>query len=285
MKQNTAAAVVETPAPPAARPDRTRRTLRERLAWSALEYPIARSANRLPYMLGGLTFFGLVLLVLTGIVLDQYYDPNPLGAHDSIVFILTRVPLGTWLRALHYWGASIVLVSVFLHLIYVFLRRSYQPPREVTWWTGATMLLLLFALAFTGSVLRADQEGGEALAHAVAGAELVGPLGAPLTPDFAASTGSATASSRRLRFGREARQPGVQLLEEEGVQIEEGLVPNSAISTEDPFRAEEAAAICGRTRQAARALLAHTCLPSFTRNAEDGVTTLGPGLGSDTLHR
>ena len=139
-------------------------------------------------MLGGLTFFGLVLLVLTGIILDQYYDPNPLGAHDSIVFILTRVPLGTWVRALHYWGASIVLVSVFLHLVYVFWRRSYLPPREITWWSGATMLLLLFALAFTGSVLRADQEGGEALAHAVAGAELVGPVGAPLTPDFAAST-------------------------------------------------------------------------------------------------
>jgi ubiquinol-cytochrome c reductase cytochrome b subunit len=172
----------------AALPQRPRRTFRERLAWSALEYPIARSANRLPHMLGGLTFFGLVLLVLTGIVLDQYYDPNPLGAHDSIVFILTRVPLGTWIRALHYWGAAIVLVSVFLHLVYVLWRRSYVAPREITWWSGATMLLLLFALAFTGSVLRADQEGGEALAHAVAGAELVGRVGAPLTPDFAAST-------------------------------------------------------------------------------------------------
>ena len=179
--------VVEAP-PTAAQPQRPRRTLRERLAWSALEYPIARSANRLPYMLGGLSFFGLVLLVLTGIVLDQYYDPNPLGAHDSIIFIMTRVPLGTWVSALHYWGASIVLVSVFLHLAYVFWRRSYVAPREITWWSGATMLLLLFALAFTGIVLRADQEGGEALAHAVAGADLVGRIGAPLTPDFAAST-------------------------------------------------------------------------------------------------
>lgn len=188
MEQYTESTVLE--APPATEiPQRpAKRTMRERLAWSALEYPIARSANRLPYMLGGLTLFGLLLLVGTGLVLDQYYDPNPLGAHDSIVFILTRVPLGTWIRALHYWGASIVLVSVLVHMIYVFWRRSYLPPREVTWWSGATMLLLLFALAFTGSVLRADQEGGEALAHAVAGAELVGRVGAPLTPDFAAST-------------------------------------------------------------------------------------------------
>ncbi len=188
MEQYTESTVVKAPPDSVAPPRRAERTLRERLAWSALEYPIAHSANRLPYMLGGLTFFGILLLIITGLVLDQYYDPNPLGAHDSIVFILTRVPLGTWVRALHYWGASIVLVSVLLHLIYVFWRRSYLPPREVTWWSGATMLLLLFALAFTGSVLRGDQEGGEALAHAVAGAELVGRLGAPLTPDFAAST-------------------------------------------------------------------------------------------------
>lgn len=179
---------IDRPAATALQADQARQPLRERVAWSALHYAIAPSANRLPYMLGGLTFFGLVLLVLTGIVLDQYYDPSPLGAHDSIVYILTRVPLGTWVRALHYWGASIVLVSVFLHLIYVFWRRSYLPPREITWLSGATMLLLLFALAFTGSVLRADQEGGEALAHAVAGAQLVGGVGAPLTPEFAAST-------------------------------------------------------------------------------------------------
>jgi ubiquinol-cytochrome c reductase cytochrome b subunit len=171
-----------TESPPPASP------LGQRLAWSALEYPIAATANRLPYMLGGLTFFGIVLLVVTGLVLDQYYDPTPLGAHDSMVYILTRVPLGTWLRALHYWGASLVLVSVVLHLLYVFRRRSYLPPREITWWSGVTMLLLLFLFAFTGSVLRADQEGGEALAHAIAGAELVGAVGAPLTPDFAPST-------------------------------------------------------------------------------------------------
>jgi ubiquinol-cytochrome c reductase cytochrome b subunit len=139
-------------------------------------------------MLGGLTFFGIILLAVTGVLLDQFYDPNPLGAHDSIVYIMTRVPLGTWLRALHYWGASVVLVSVALHLVYVFSRRSYRRPHEFTWWSGATLLLMLFALAFTGSVLLADQGGGEALAHAVAGAELVGRAGAVLTPDFAGST-------------------------------------------------------------------------------------------------
>lgn len=162
--------------------------LAERLAWGALRYPIARRANRLPYMLGGLTFVGIVVLVLSGVVLDQLYDPTPIGAHDSLVYIMTRVPFGNWLRALHWWAASLVLVSAVLHVIYVFWRRSYTRPREVLWWTGAALLLTLFALAFTGTVLRGDQEGGEALAHGVAGARLLGSLGALLTPELTRST-------------------------------------------------------------------------------------------------
>lgn len=180
--------------PPAPEP-RTRepqpdepRALHERLALSALDYPIAPTAERLPYMLGGITFAGIVLLVVTGVVMDQVYDPTPIGAHDSVVYLISRVPLGSWIRGLHWWGASVVLTSVFAHLGWVFWRRSYARPREVTWWSGVAMLLLLFALAFTGTVLRADQEGGEALAHAVAGAEMLGALGAPMTPDFVAST-------------------------------------------------------------------------------------------------
>lgn len=164
------------------------RGVRARLALDALEYRIPRVANRLPYMLGGLTFVGLAVLVLTGVLLDQYYNPSPVGAHDSIVYIMTRVPLGGWVRGIHYWGAGLVLVTTTLHLIYVFWRRSYQAPREVTWWVGVLLNVIVFALVFTGSVLRSDQEGVEALAHAVAGAGLVGPAGAPLTPAFTAST-------------------------------------------------------------------------------------------------
>src|SRR5271168_2554238 len=72
--------------------------LRERLALDGLDYPIAPSANRLAYMLGGLTFFGILLMIVTGILLDQFYNSDPAGgaAHDSIIYIMTRVPLGSW---------------------------------------------------------------------------------------------------------------------------------------------------------------------------------------------
>lgn len=162
--------------------------VRERLALDGLDYPIAPTANRLVYMLGGLTFFGILLLVVTGILLDQYYNPSPVAAHDSMMYIMTRVPLGYWVRGLHYWAASIVLVSVFLHMSYVFWRRSYLRPREVTWWAGVGLFMVLFALAFTGTVLRADQEGGEALEHAIAGSKMTGWMGFPLSPDFTTST-------------------------------------------------------------------------------------------------
>jgi len=162
--------------------------LRERLGWHALDYPIPPSANRLRYMLGGLTFVGLVVLILTGLFLDQFYNPAPLAAHDSVLYIMTRVRLGNWIRALHYWSATIVFITVFLHLVFVFWRRSYTRPREVTWWAGVGLFLVVFGLIFTGTALRGDQEAGEALAHAVAGAKLAGTLGAVMAPDFARST-------------------------------------------------------------------------------------------------
>jgi quinol-cytochrome oxidoreductase complex cytochrome b subunit len=162
--------------------------LGERLAWGALRYPIPATANRLPYMLGGLTLVGVVVLIATGLVMDQFYDPDPLAAHDSVLYIITQVPLGSWIRALHYWAATVVMVSVVCHLYWVLWRRSYLRPRELTWWSGVLLLILLFGLTFTGTVLRGDQEGTEALAHAVAAADLLGPAGSVLSPEFARST-------------------------------------------------------------------------------------------------
>ena len=145
-------------------------TIRERLALHALDYPIPPSANQLRYMLGGLTFVGIIVLIITGLLLDQFYNPSPLAAHDSVLYIMTRVRLGNWVRSLHYWAATVVLITVFLHLAFVFWRRSYARPREVTWWAGVGLFGVIFGLIFTGTVLRGDQEAGEALAHAVAGA-------------------------------------------------------------------------------------------------------------------
>lgn len=163
-------------------------TLSRRLGLHALDYPVPREANRWTYMLGGLTSFFVVLLVVTGIYLAQFYNPSPAGAHDSVLYIIVRAPMGDWVRSLHYWAAGAVTVTVAAHLVYVFWRRSYKSPRELTWWAGVGMAALLFLLIVTGSALRYDQEGFEALAHFVAGGELTGALGVFFTEAFTRST-------------------------------------------------------------------------------------------------
>ncbi len=166
--------------------------LQERLALDALSYPIPARANRLDFMLGALTLAALGILAVTGIVLTQFYNPTPLGAHASVRWMIERSALVAFVRDVHVSSASAALVLVFAHLAAVFWRRGFRSPREALWWSGVLLLALLFGLAFTGTVLRADQEAVEALAHATAGAALVGPLGAPLTEDFAPSSPLAT---------------------------------------------------------------------------------------------
>jgi ubiquinol-cytochrome c reductase cytochrome b subunit len=160
----------------------------ERLALTALDYPIPQRANRLDFMLGALTLVALTLLALTGIVLTQYYNPAPLSAHESIRYIITAQPFVAFVRDVHVWSASAALVLVFTHVAAVFWRRGYRSPREALWWSGVILLAILFGLAFTGTVLRADQEAVEALAHLVAGAKVAGGLGAPFQPGFTPSS-------------------------------------------------------------------------------------------------
>ena len=135
-----------------------------------------------------MTLVALTLLVVTGIVLTQYYNPAPLGAHGSVRYIITNLPLVSLLRDIHVWSASAALALVFAHLIAVFWRRGFRNPREGLWWSGVLLLAVLFGLSFTGTVLRGDQEAVEALAHAIAGADLAGPLGAPLQDGFTPSS-------------------------------------------------------------------------------------------------
>jgi quinol-cytochrome oxidoreductase complex cytochrome b subunit len=165
----------------------TRSWLDERLGLNALAYEIPARANRLDFMLGALTLVSLTLLAVTGIVLTQFYDPSPIGAHGSVQFIITSQPVASILRDVHVWSASAALVLVFAHLLAVFLRRGFRSPREMLWWSGVVLLALLFGLAFTGTALRGDQEAAEAIAHAVAGAKLAGSVGALLRPDFTPS--------------------------------------------------------------------------------------------------
>jgi len=151
-----------------ATPTRRRRlfdALDERLGLQGLQYPIPEHANKLAYSLGGLTLITFVLMVATGVYLTQYYNPDPRLAHESVRHIITGVTLGTFVRALHYWGAMAMIVLVGLHLLRVFVSGSFKRPREGNWIVGVGLAAITAMLFFSGTVLKWDQESLEALEH------------------------------------------------------------------------------------------------------------------------
>ncbi len=156
----------------------------ERLGLSGLAYPVPAYANRLPYVLGGITLFGFVILILTGVLLAQFYHPHPANAHDSVVFIITAAPWGDFVRSVHFWTANLVVVTALLHLIRVFATGCYKRPREVNWLVGVGLLAVTLGFVFTGTVLKWDQEGVEALAHNREIGELLGLWGVWFTNEF-----------------------------------------------------------------------------------------------------
>ncbi len=110
------------------------------------------------YTLGSATLFVAVIQIVTGILLTIYYVPTPDHAYDSVQFITTQVPAGWFIRGLHHYGASAMVVLAFLHMIRVIFLGAYKFPRELTWFTGVALLLVTVGFGFTGYLLPWDQK-------------------------------------------------------------------------------------------------------------------------------
>lgn len=110
------------------------------------------------YTLGSASLFIALNQAITGILLTIYYVPTPDHAYDSVQFISTQVPLGWLIRGLHHWGASVMIVLVVLHMLRVILYGAYKYPREVTWFTGVFLLIVVIGFGFTGYLLPWDQK-------------------------------------------------------------------------------------------------------------------------------
>jgi len=111
------------------------------------------------YSLGTAALFLMTLQFFTGILLLFYYVPTTDHAWNSVYYIMNDAYFGQLIRGIHYWSANFLLAFIGLHMLQVFLSGAYKAPRELNWLLGVTLLLLTLAIAFTGYVLRWDQDG------------------------------------------------------------------------------------------------------------------------------
>ncbi len=122
-----------------------------------LDKPIPKGIN-LSYCFGGITFFLFLMLAATGYFLAIYYIPSPHQAYDVVDYITYEVSMGYIIRGVHHWSANLMVVTVFLHMIRVYIYGAYKNPREINWITGVLLFCLVMAFGFTGYLLPWDQK-------------------------------------------------------------------------------------------------------------------------------
>ncbi len=124
----------------------------------AVLHPVPRTTASWWYVFGSASLTLLVLQVATGICLALVYSPSAADAWQSLQVLNHQLPLGWFLRAMHGWGSDFMVAVVLIHMAQVFLFGSYKFPRELTWIVGVFLLLMTLGMAFTGQVLRFDQD-------------------------------------------------------------------------------------------------------------------------------
>ncbi|SEQ26146.1 menaquinol-cytochrome c reductase cytochrome b subunit [Virgibacillus subterraneus] len=110
------------------------------------------------YCFGGLTFFVVVIQILSGMFLTMYYVPDIENAWKSVYYLQTEVAHGQIVRGMHHWGASVVIVMLLLHTLRVFFQGAYKKPRELNWIVGVLIFFVMLGLGFTGYLLPWDNK-------------------------------------------------------------------------------------------------------------------------------
>jgi ubiquinol-cytochrome c reductase cytochrome b subunit len=127
------------------------------LLHEALDEPIPGGA-RWAYVFGSVLLFLFISQTITGIFLALYYVPSATSAHTTVAYIVKEVTGGSFLRSLHAYGSSAVVIVVLLHLTQTYLYGAYKGRRELLWISGCVLLALMLAMAFTGYLLPWDQK-------------------------------------------------------------------------------------------------------------------------------
>jgi ubiquinol-cytochrome c reductase cytochrome b subunit len=142
---------------------KTGRWINDRSGFSELLKPLLNHpvppGSRWAYVFGSATLFCFILQVATGIALALLYQPSSDKAFQSLQYITYKATMGKTLRAIHYFGASGMIVMVGLHMMRTYLTAAYKFPREMSWISGVVLLILTISMGFTGQLLRWDDNG------------------------------------------------------------------------------------------------------------------------------
>ena len=135
------------------------------------------------YTLGSATMFAFVSQAITGVFLAMYYTPSPTQAYESARHITNDVFLGEFVRGMHKWGSSVMVILIFLHMARTFFFGAYKYPRELNWIIGVVLVILTFVMSLTGYLLPFDQRSYWATIVA-ANINGTGPIVGPFLSDF-----------------------------------------------------------------------------------------------------
>ena len=135
------------------------------------------------YTLGSAALFAFIVQAVTGVFLAMFYTPSTTQAYTSIAHINNDVFLGQLVHGMHKWGASVMVILVFLHMGRTFFFGAYKYPRELNWVIGVVILILTMTMAFTGYLLPFDQRSYWA---SIVGINIngTGPIVGPYLSDF-----------------------------------------------------------------------------------------------------
>ena len=154
---------------------------------SALYYMVPQHANTIWYSFGGVTLFCFLVAMGSGMIMAQFYSPSPATAYASVKYISSTAGIQL-IRGVHYWAANLGFLMLIIHMLRIIITGAFRPPRMINYFVGLGLLLMIFMIYFTGTMLRGDQESYEAMRHFMAVNKLLGPIGAFFQEDFTLST-------------------------------------------------------------------------------------------------
>ena len=123
-----------------------------------MQHPVPRRTASWAYVFGSASLTVMILQFVTGVCLAFVYVPSAGQAWTSLQVLNNQQAFGWFIRALHGWGSNFMVALVLIHMVQVFLFGAYKYPRELTWIVGIFLLLMTLGMAFTGQVLRFDQD-------------------------------------------------------------------------------------------------------------------------------